>query len=158
MLTPPEVGRSSPASKASSVDLPLPEGPITATNSPRAIDRLTSSRTVIVFGPERVGLSGADESRCHRLVRIPAKPGYSSRNLAAAVQIGAYEVRRACASDAAVAPQGTEVQPASHEDVDRVVLDRKLPRQVDSFKLEIPLRANARGNVLAAGFPAHRVV
>jgi hypothetical protein len=53
MLTEPPDGRSSPASSARSVDLPLPDGPITATNSPRAIETDTSSRTVIVFGPER---------------------------------------------------------------------------------------------------------
>ena len=33
---------------------------------------------------------------------------------------------------------------------------RKLPRLVDSSKLEFPQRASARGNVLAAGFPARR--
>ena len=33
---------------------------------------------------------------------------------------------------------------------------RKLPRQVDSSKLEFARRATARGNALAAGFPAHR--
>ena len=76
----------------------------------------------IVFGPERDGLSTADISRCHRLVRIPANPEYSSLNLAAAVQIVTYEVRRACASDADGVPQGTEVQPASHEDVERMMV------------------------------------
>ncbi len=35
---------------------------------------------------------------------------------------------------------------------------RKLPRLVDSSKLEFPPRASARGNVLAAGFPARRAV
>ena len=35
---------------------------------------------------------------------------------------------------------------------------RKLPRPVDSSKLEFPRRAIARGNALAAGFPAHRAV
>ena len=35
---------------------------------------------------------------------------------------------------------------------------RKLPRLVASSKLEIPLRASARGNALAAGFPARRAV
>jgi hypothetical protein len=33
---------------------------------------------------------------------------------------------------------------------------RKLPRQVDSSKLEFPRRAIARGSALAAGFPARR--
>jgi hypothetical protein len=35
---------------------------------------------------------------------------------------------------------------------------RKLPRQVDSSKVEFPPRADARGNALAAGFPARRAV
>jgi hypothetical protein len=34
ICTEPADGRSSPASNASSVDLPLPDGPVTATNSP----------------------------------------------------------------------------------------------------------------------------
>jgi len=38
----------------------------------------------------------------------------------------------------------------------QVVTTRKLPRLVDSSKLEFPPQANARGNVLAAGFPARR--
>jgi len=33
---------------------------------------------------------------------------------------------------------------------------RKLPRQVDSFKLEFPPGANAPGTALAAGCPARR--
>ena len=33
---------------------------------------------------------------------------------------------------------------------------RKLPRQVDSSKLEFPRRSTARGNALAAGSPARR--
>ena len=40
-VTEPLVGRSSPAIRFSSVDLPLPDGPITATASPGATSRLT---------------------------------------------------------------------------------------------------------------------
>ena len=39
--TSPLVGRSSPAIRLSSVDLPLPDGPITASASPGATSRLT---------------------------------------------------------------------------------------------------------------------
>ena len=39
----PALGRSRPAIRFSSVDLPLPDGPITATASPGAISRLTPS-------------------------------------------------------------------------------------------------------------------
>src|SRR5258706_3596333 len=42
----PALGVSSPAMSPSSVDLPLPEGPVTATTSPAATSRLTPSRIV----------------------------------------------------------------------------------------------------------------
>ena len=48
----PEVGRSKPANKASSVDLPLPEGPTMATESPAAISSDTPSSTVSGSPPE----------------------------------------------------------------------------------------------------------
>jgi transposase len=38
----------------------------------------------------------------------------------------------------------------------RIKSVRKLPRQVDSSKLEFPRRATAPGSALAAGFPARR--
>jgi tRNA (cytidine32/uridine32-2'-O)-methyltransferase len=49
----------------------------------------------LVFGPERTGLDNRDLQRCHTAVRIPANPEYPSLNLAAAVQVLAYEVRMA---------------------------------------------------------------
>ena len=85
------------------------------------VQHARTADVAIVFGPERVGLSVEDVSRCHRLVRIPANPEYSSLNLAAAVQIVTYEVRRAWASEAELAPQGSDVQPASHEEVERLI-------------------------------------
>ena len=42
-VTVPPLGLSSPAIRFSSVDFPLPDGPITATASPRATDRPTRS-------------------------------------------------------------------------------------------------------------------
>lgn len=48
-----------------------------------------------LFGPERYGLSNADVYRCHVSLRIPTAPGYGSLNLAAAVQLIAYEWRLA---------------------------------------------------------------
>ena len=86
------------------------------------VSHARAADVAIVFGPERVGLSVTDVSRCHRLVRIPANPEYASLNLAAAVQIVTYEVRRASVADAAMAPQGTAVQPASHEEVERLIV------------------------------------
>src|SRR5579884_653925 len=47
----PLVGRSSPATMLRSVDLPLPDGPITATNSPDATDMLIPSSAVWAAPP-----------------------------------------------------------------------------------------------------------
>lgn len=52
-------------------------------------------RTAIVFGRERTGLTNDELDRCHFLVRIPTNPEYPSLNLAAAVQVLAYELRMA---------------------------------------------------------------
>jgi tRNA/rRNA methyltransferase len=48
----------------------------------------------LVFGPEKTGLTAEDVSRCSVIAMIPANPEYSSLNLAAAVQIFAYELRQ----------------------------------------------------------------
>lgn len=47
----------------------------------------------LVFGNETNGLSNEELIRCQRLAHIPANPQYSSLNLAAAVQVMAYELR-----------------------------------------------------------------
>jgi tRNA (cytidine32/uridine32-2'-O)-methyltransferase len=49
----------------------------------------------LLFGRERTGLDNAELQLCHAAVHIPANPGYSSLNLAAAVQVLAYELRLA---------------------------------------------------------------
>lgn len=47
----------------------------------------------LVFGRERTGLDNDELQLCHAAVHIPANPDYSSLNLAAAVQVLAYELR-----------------------------------------------------------------
>jgi tRNA (cytidine32/uridine32-2'-O)-methyltransferase len=49
----------------------------------------------LVFGRERSGLSNEELDRCNYLVHIPSNPQYNSLNLAAAVQILAYEIQLA---------------------------------------------------------------
>lgn len=51
--------------------------------------------SALVFGPERTGLTNAELDRCHFVVTIPTDAAYPSLNLAAAVQIMAYEIHRA---------------------------------------------------------------
>lgn len=75
----------------------------------------------LVFGNETSGLSNEEVALAHMPVMIPANPEYSSLNLASAVQILCYELRLA-ALDPGVPPAVTERgEPASHEDVERLV-------------------------------------
>jgi len=48
-----------------------------------------------LFGRERTGLTNEELDRCHYLVQIPTNPDYPSLNVAAAVQVIAYELRMA---------------------------------------------------------------
>ena len=52
----------------------------------------------VVFGRETSGLSNEELQHCHVHVAIPADPAYPSLNLAMAVQIVAYELRKATAA------------------------------------------------------------
>jgi tRNA/rRNA methyltransferase len=46
-----------------------------------------------LFGSERFGMSNEDVYRCHAALTIATAPGYGSLNLAAAIQVIAYEWR-----------------------------------------------------------------
>ena len=52
-----------------------------------------------MFGRERTGLTNAELGLCGQCVRIPTDPTFSSLNLAAAVQLLAYELRLAWLED-----------------------------------------------------------
>ena len=49
----------------------------------------------LVFGRESAGLTNEELEKCHLLVHIPSNPDYSSLNIAAAVQVLAYEIHMA---------------------------------------------------------------
>ncbi|WP_416139561.1 RNA methyltransferase [Halomonas sp. HK25] len=53
------------------------------------------ARVALVCGREDSGLTNAELQRCHAHVHIPTNPDFSSLNLAAAVQVLAYECRLA---------------------------------------------------------------
>ena len=59
----------------------------------------TDLRAALVFGSERYGLPNAIVEKCNVLINIPADPGYSSLNLAQAIQVLAYECRLAALPD-----------------------------------------------------------
>ncbi|NDU91802.1 MAG: RNA methyltransferase, partial [Ferrovum sp.] len=70
----------------------------------------------LVFGTEMSGLSNAELDACQVLANIPAQPGFSSLNLAASVQIAAYELRQALLQDRGVV--GRDYPLASHEEME----------------------------------------
>lgn len=53
----------------------------------------------LIFGNERTGLENDELARCHAMVMIPSVEDYSSLNLAQAVQVMAYELRKAGLAD-----------------------------------------------------------
>ncbi len=76
---------------------------------------ISGGAVAFVFGTEMSGLSNDEVIRCNRLAHIPAQPGFSSLNLAQAVQIVAYELRMS--TDSAI-PRETEYPRATYEDVE----------------------------------------
>ncbi|WP_295935607.1 RNA methyltransferase [uncultured Xanthomonas sp.] len=91
-----------------------------------AAQRLTATsaepaEVALVFGRERTGLTNEELQLCHAAVHIPSDPAFSSLNLAAAVQVLAYELRLAQLRGAAPAPApapGFREAPASHAQVE----------------------------------------
>lgn len=61
----------------------------------RAIAVASEAPVAFVFGCERTGLTNDEVDLCHATTLIPANPQFSSLNLSQAVQIVAYELRRA---------------------------------------------------------------
>lgn len=64
-----------------------------------------NGRVALLFGREDRGLTNDELQRCHYHMHIPANPEYSSLNLAMAVQVTAYELRKAY-----LAATGTDAQ------------------------------------------------
>jgi tRNA/rRNA methyltransferase len=61
----------------------------------RILRRARTGPVALVFGPEDHGLSNEDLKHCHQLIAIPTSERYSSLNLAQAVLICCYELRKA---------------------------------------------------------------
>ena len=61
-----------------------------------AVKEVAKGRVALVFGREDSGLTNEELDQCHILGHIASNPEYSSLNLAAAVQVFAYECRMAC--------------------------------------------------------------
>lgn len=74
----------------------LPHPTLNARQAAMALVQQARQQPVaLLFGRESAGLTASEISQCQLTVQIPANPAYSSLNLAAAVQIMAYELRMA---------------------------------------------------------------
>ena len=84
--------------------------------APVAISRIDAGDVALVFGTEMSGLSNAELAQCEMVATIPANPEFASLNLAAAVQLAAYELRLAAGlREVWTAPR---FAPASHDEIE----------------------------------------
>lgn len=95
--------------------------------APQIVAKATNAPVALVFGTEMSGLSNAELEKCQQLMTIPVNPQYGSLNLAAAVQVVAYELRL-CSVDVVPVPDGFPL--ATFEEVDQfyVHLEQTLTR------------------------------
>jgi tRNA/rRNA methyltransferase len=108
-----------------------------------ALARAPEGRTALVFGDERSGLTNAELDRCHDLSAIPTADAQPSMNLAQAVVVYAWELRRAALA-AAAAERPARPPPAGATDE-------------ELGAVEAALRAALRGAGFLAGPERHAV-
>jgi TrmH family RNA methyltransferase len=65
-----------------------------ASGAARLLAEAAAGPVALVFGREHAGLTNEELGRCNAMVKIPTRPDYRSLNLAAAVQVMAYEIQR----------------------------------------------------------------
>jgi tRNA/rRNA methyltransferase len=82
----------------------------------KLITVLPASPAAIVFGPESSGLENEEVSRCHYLIHIPADGSYPALNLAQAVGICLYELRRAWLRRSAPANEQSAIAPFADQE------------------------------------------
>jgi tRNA/rRNA methyltransferase len=81
-----------------------------------AAARTRDGDVALVFGTEMSGLSNEELAQCGIAATIPANPGYASLNLAAAVQVAAYEMRMAAGEGEVW--RAPRFAPATHDELD----------------------------------------
>ncbi|MEO6065315.1 MAG: RNA methyltransferase [Lysobacterales bacterium] len=95
------------------------------------LDLTRAGPVALVFGSERTGLTNQELMRCAVQVHIAADPDYPSLNLAAAVQVAAYELRCAAMERAA-----TDVDASGHAPRDDARSDPALADSATAAQLE----------------------
>ncbi len=98
--------------------------PISVVDPRQAVARIQQqaddSQVAILFGREHSGLSNEELDKCQHLINIPANPEYSSLNLAAAVQVFAYELKMSFDPSIEVGRVGEEREAINAEDLEHL--------------------------------------
>ncbi len=82
---------------------------------PEVLQQAATQPVALLFGTEMSGLTNEEMGKAQLGVNIPSHPDFSSLNIAASVQVIAYELSVAAESFKLAAPQ---IQPATHERVE----------------------------------------
>jgi tRNA/rRNA methyltransferase len=75
----------------------------------------------LVFGNESAGLSNEELTQCRCWAMIPANPGFSSLNIAAAVQVMCYELRLAMMNPGLPPGISGAGLPATHDEMEHFI-------------------------------------
>jgi tRNA (cytidine32/uridine32-2'-O)-methyltransferase len=103
-----------------------------------------NSQTAILFGQEQSGLTNEELQRCHLHVQIPASAEYSSLNLAAAVQVIAYELRVA-SLDQTSYPDDWDYRLATADEMEKFFTHmQEVLIEIDFLKLSAPRKLMTR--------------
>ncbi len=83
----------------------------------RMMPMTSAGDIALVFGTEMFGLSNDELDLCQLAANIPCNPDFSSLNLAAAVQVAAYEL--SMVASAWSVPHAAEREMATHDEMER---------------------------------------
>ncbi|MDO9012534.1 MAG: RNA methyltransferase [Gallionella sp.] len=109
---------------------------------PRVLQQAATQPVALLFGTEMSGLTNEEVSRAQLLVNIPANPDFSSLNLAAAVQVMAYEIMLASQS---YSPVTQPTPAAAHEQVEGFLAHlEKTLLEIGFFTTQNPARMMQR--------------
>jgi len=105
------------AASARSRSIPWP-----TTTAPEAAQKLIEASqqgpVALVFGREDRGLNNEELDHCHFMVQLPANPNFSSLNIAAAVQVFSYEIRKTFLNGLSQHPKPSSAEPARSSELD----------------------------------------
>lgn len=110
--------------------------------APLLLQQAAQQPVALLFGTEMSGLTNEETGKAQTLVNIPADTDFSSLNLAAAVQVMAYELNVAAQS---YTPSAQEILPAPHEQLEGLYahLERTLS-EIGFFTTQNPARLMQR--------------